>query len=350
MSIWIGGGLGVNFGSPIGIGGWGGDFGGCCNRMLGPNRRALTGALAGGLIGTVLGGGNLLGGVLGLTLGGLIGQNWGGHNQGGFCSPHNPYHQGCASYPPAHGGCFGGPQYGGYNMPMNCGSQFGQPMWGGSGYNNVNMNFNFGHQCPPSNCCPCPNQCGNGNQRGLGQLCQEKEGKPITYTTSGGYKVTVNGHDITVTDPSGKNEHKTWGDPHENLNGKHIKDWQGKQRSIVLGDGTKITMTADGPQGVTETTSIYDGRQNVQITNRGNKVTNHSYDPYDTMFREMSQYDGETALFRTGYNGVATFDNIYQQDSNFNITSLYQQLGRTGGHLNPGKVYDFYDDPIAKNT
>lgn len=383
MSIWIGGGLGVNFGSPIGVGGWGGDFGGCCNRMLGPNRGGLTGMLAGGLVGSVLGGGNLLGGLVGATLGGLIGQNWGAHNRGGFCNSQNSYHQGCASYPPAFGGGFGGPQFGGYNMPMNygspfgqpmnygspfgqpmnygspfgqpnfggnCGPSFGQPMWGGPGYNNPNFNFNFGHQCPPSQCTPCPSQCGNGNQRGLGQLSQEGEGKPISYTTSGGYKVVVNGHDIIVTDPSGKNEHKTWGDPHENLNGKHIKDWQGKQRSIVLGDGTKITMTADGPQGVTETTSIYDGRQNVQITNRGNKVTNHSYDPRDTMFREMSQYDGETALFRTGYNGVATFDNIYNQDDKFNITSLYQQLGRTGGFADPGKVHDFYDDPRVKNT
>lgn len=343
MAIWIGGGVGMNFGSPFIGGGWGNEFGGCCNRMLGPNRGLLTGALTGGLIGAVLGGGNPLTGLLGATIGGAIGQNWGRHNQGQFCNPYGGYNNGCSSFPPAYGNCFGGPQFGGYQMPGNYGCNYGQPMWGGQGYNNVNLNFNFGNQCPPSQCCcPCRNQCGCNGQRGLGQLSQEGKGKPISYTTSGGYKVTVNGTDVIVTDPSGKNEVKTWGDPHENLNGKHVKDWNSKQRTIVLGDGTKITMSAPAKNGVVENTSIYDGRQNVQITNKGNQITNYSFNPYDTMMREMSQYDGETAVFRTGRNGVATYDNIYNQDQNFNITSLYQQIGRTGGYLNPGQVQDFY--------
>jgi hypothetical protein len=33
-----------------------------------------------------------------------------------------------------------------------------------------------------------------------------------------------------IKDPNGKNTVQHWGDPHENLNGKHIKDWQGSKQ------------------------------------------------------------------------------------------------------------------------
>lgn len=35
---------------------------------------------------------------------------------------------------------------------------------------------------------------------------------------------------VTITDPAGKNTVQHWGDPHENLNGKHIKDWKGSKQ------------------------------------------------------------------------------------------------------------------------
>lgn len=335
---------GFSFGAHIGHSNWGNQFGNCCNRILGPNRGALGGALAGGLIGTILGGCNPMMGILGATIGGVLGHTIGGHNRGHHCHHQHPHHQRCASYPPAHGHHFGGCHMGGYHQPGNFGGcHYGQPHWGRPGHN-TNMNFNFGHQCPPSRCCCRP-------QPQDGQLCQKGgKGKPISYTTRGGYQVSVNKHTITVKDPSGKNVLKHWGDPHENLNGKHLKDWQGKQRSVVLGDGTKITMSATGPKGVTLNTSIYDGRQNVQIDNKKNQVTHHSFNPYDTMYREMGQYDGETALFRTGRNGAGVYNNIYNQDKHFGITPLYQQLGRTGGYFNPSKVYDFFDDPTLKHS
>ena len=305
-------------------GSWGNDFGNCCNRMMGPRRGGLWGALAGGLIGTILGAGNPFMGLAGAGIGALIGHNMSQHNRPNCGSHHHPQHHGCASYPPAHGHHFGGPQFGGYHQPQHC-------------------HQNFNRCCPPSRCCP-------GQGRGMGQLNQEKQGKPITYTTSGGYNVTVDKHTITIKDPSGKNTVQHWGDPHEKLNGKHIKDWQQKQRTVVLGDGTKITMNADGPKGVTLGTSIYDGNQNVQINNKTNTIEHHSFNPYDTMYREMSQYDGETSVFYTNRNGAGIYNNIYSEDSSFNVTSLYQQLGRTGGYHNPGKVYDFFDDPTLSKT
>lgn len=280
-------------------------------------------------------------------------------------------------------GCFGGPQFGGYGCSPNFGSQYGGwggyqnfgPQFGGGGWGgqqnyqwpgggqcspwgggwgqqwgggngcwSPGQNFNFGQCCPPQNCCPC--------HRPQGQLSQEGgQGKPIEYKTSGGYTIRIDKHQIVITDPQGKNKVEHWGDPHENLNGKHIKDWQGKQRTIILEDGTKITMTAQGPQGVTESTSIYDGRRNVQIDNNNNKVTHQSMNPWDTMMRERRQYDGETSIFRTNdRTGVATYSNIYTQDSSFNITGSYQQLGRTGGYANPSQVRDFYDDPRLGHT
>ena len=287
-------------------------------------------------------------GLLGGTIGALLGRSLGGQNHGRYGHHSHPHHQQAASYPPSFGHHFGGPQLGGYHQPRNFGpSPSGQPHWGGNGYNNINMNFNFGHQSPQSRCC-C---CNHGRRRGPeGRLSQKKDGKPITYKTRGGYEVSVNKHTISVKDPSGKNVLKHWGDPHENLNGKHLKDWQGKQRTVVLGDGTKITMTANGPKGVTLNTSIYDGRQNVQINNKKNRIEHHSFNALDTRFRELSQYDGETALFRTNSNGAGVYNNIYNEDKNFSVSRLYQQLGKTGGYHNPKKVYDFYDDPTLKHS
>ena len=318
---------GMSFGAHMGLSSWGNQFGSCCNRILGPRRGMFGGMLAGGLIGTILGGCNPMMGLLGATIGGLVGHTMGGHNRGHHCHHHHPHHHHCASYPPAHGHHFGGCHMGGYHQPGN-----------------VNINLNFGNQFPQS-CCRCCRPRPHD-----GQLCQKGKGKPISYTTRGGYQVTVNKHTISVKDPSGKNVLKHWGDPHENLNGKHLKDWQSKQRTVVLGDGTKITMTANGPKGVTLNTSIYDGRQNIQIDNKKNRIKHHSFNPYDTMYREMNQYDGETALFRTGRNGAGIYNNIYNEDKNFGITPLYQRLGRTGGYFNPKKVYDFYDDPTLRHS
>lgn len=376
----LGMGLGAGFGS-VAMGGWGGQVGGCCNRMLGQQRGGLTGALLGGLVGTLAGGGNPLFGLLGAGVGGLLGSVFGGRNHCQHANHQNPCHQGAGGYPVPHGHSFGGPQLGGYGCPpfgnqygggfgnqfgggfgggfggnfgyqnqfpggmSPWGGQFGQQWGGGQGCFGPGHNFNFGHQCPQSCCCP-------GQRPPEGQLDQKGgQGKPIEYKTSGGYTVKVDKHTITVTDPQGKNTVEHWGDPHENLNGKHIKDWEGKQRSIILGDGTKITMSAQGPQGVTETMSIYDGRQNVQIDNYKNQITHHSMNPWDTMHRERSQYDGETAIFRTNQRtGASTYSNVYTQDINFGINHAYQALGSTGGFANPKQINDFYDDPRIGHT
>lgn len=397
-------GVGAGFAFAGAISSWGGGFDSCCNRVLGQQQTGWTGALLGGLVGTLAGGGNIGYGLAGAGVGALLERVF--NKRQHCCNHHQQNHQHCGSYPPYQGGCFGGQQYGGYQCSPNFGNQYGYGFPGGYGQNGSNtftnwgpgpttnwgpnagwsnqfpgnnygggwgqqfpggsspfggqwgqqwgggmgcwspsQNYNFGNQCCPSQCMP---QCRPKD----GQLSQEGgEGKPIEYKTSGGYTIKVDKHTITVTDPKGKNTVQHWGDPHENLNGKHIKDWEGKQRSIILEDGTKITMTAQGPHGVTESMSIYDGRQNIQIDNNNNKITHRSLNQYDTMMRDYQQYDGETALFRTNNRtGVASYNNIYNQDSAFNVNWGYKQLGTTGGYANPTQVNDLYDDTRLGHT
>lgn len=196
----------------------------------------------------------------------------------------------------------------------------------------------------------------NGFERG--QLSQvDGPGTPITYLTHGGFTIKVDRHTITVTDPWGMNTTEHWGDPHENLNGKHIKDWggstgwDGQQRSIVLADGAKVTMTSPGAHGVVLATSIYDGDQNLQIDNAGNIIEHHGNDAADTRSRDDAQHDGETALFETDpVTGSATYSNIYVEDSSFSTTPVDVPLGTTGGCANPNQVNDLFDDPRLAHT
>lgn len=182
-------------------------------------------------------------------------------------------------------------------------------------------------------------------------------GEPIVHVTRGGYTVSISTHTIVVSDFIGMNKVEHWGDPHENLNGKHIKDWGGEpqwdggRRSLVLADGTRITMEASGAQGVVLHTSIYDGDENLQIDNSSNMIVHHGFDAEDTQQREAAQYDGETALFETDESlGVATYTNVYNEDAGFNRIDFLVPLGGTGGCENPNQVHDYYDDPRLGHT
>ena len=182
-------------------------------------------------------------------------------------------------------------------------------------------------------------------------------GGAIEVITRGGYTIRVDLHTITAIDPLGMNKVEHWGDPHENLNGKHIKDWggepewHGSRRSLILGDGTKITMASLGAQGVVLETSIYDGNQNFQIDNDTNTITHHGVDQDDTDQREQAQFDGETAMFETdAVLGTAAYTNIYNEDEAFVVVTFDWLLGTTGGCANPNQVNDFYDDPRLDHT
>ena len=160
-----------------------------------------------------------------------------------------------------------------------------------------------------------------------------------------------------MTDPLVFNKVEHWGDPHENLNGKHIKDWggepawDGSRRSLVLGDGSKLTMEALGAQGVVLHTSIYDGDENLQVDNCRNLVVHRAVDATDTALRDAAQHDGETATFSTDAGtAVATYANAYNEDAAFDVVTFDVPLGETGGYANPNQVNDYYDDPRLGHT
>ena len=182
-------------------------------------------------------------------------------------------------------------------------------------------------------------------------------GQPVAFVTSGGYAIRIDRHTITVKDALDFNKVENWGDPHESLNGKHIKDWGGEpewdgaRRSLVLGDGTKLTMEAEGEQGVVLHTSIYDGDENLQVDNCRNALEHHGIDATDTALRDAAQHDGETASFIThAETAVATYTNVYNEDAEFDIVEFSVLLGETGGYENPNNVRDYYDDPRLGHT
>jgi hypothetical protein len=206
----------------------------------------------------------------------------------------------------------------------------------------------------------CPRVFRDGFDRGT--LSQPgSDGQPMTYTTLGGYTIKVDRTTVTVTDPYGMNTVQHWGDPHENLNGKHIKDWggmtgwSGERRSVVLGDGAKLTLQAAAWNGVVELTSIYDQDRNVRFSNADNVVLHHAVDADDTSQRDLAQYDGETALFVTDPESrTANYDDIYNET--FDTAGdpvqvpITQPLGATGGCANPNQVNDYFDDANQGHT
>jgi len=177
------------------------------------------------------------------------------------------------------------------------------------------------------------------------------------FVTPGGYTIKIDLHTVTVTDAMALNTIQHWGDPHENLNGKHLKDWGGQpgwdgaRRSVLLGDGSKVTMESSGWQGLILFTSIYAGGQNIQFDNAASEIVHRSADPLDTRQRERAQYDGETALFLTSdATGIASYTNVYNENAQFEQTTFAVPLGTTGGCDNPNQVSDLYDDPRWGNT
>lgn len=184
----------------------------------------------------------------------------------------------------------------------------------------------------------------------------------LTYVSrSGQYRVHVNEHTISITygDP-GVHTWQHWGHPHENLNGKHIKDWEGTRRTTMLPDGTKITMDSDGPQGVVLTTSIYDGPRSHRISNVGNVVSHSCVNAQVAAQREAEERDGETMYFTilktaTSPIGAALTLNYYDENEgsvgNFRRLYTFELLGQTGEpETNPNNVSDYYDDPRLGHT
>lgn len=284
-----------------------GMFGAASGMMGKPGMGALGGAAMGGLAGMAMGNpfmGMLMGGATGGLLG-LLFNNF--SNQQQQQTQYAPY------YPqPNYGGGYGnyGGGYGNYGGGYGSYAQ----AYAGPGGSYASAGY-YPQPQPPMNWG--------------GQLSQEGEGKPINYTTSGGYKVAINGGEITITDPKGEHKVVHSGDPHEYVDGKNIKDWDEKTRSLILSDGTKITMNATGPQGTIQNYSIYDGAQSIQINADGNKIQQRSFDPRVRMWQDAYQSDGETAYVGYDRQGDFMYKDIYNQNPNLGVTPMYKDLARS---------------------
>lgn len=195
-----------------------------------------------------------------------------------------------------------------------------------------------------------------------GGLSRLGDGSLQYASRSGLWTVTINEHTITAVrnlggGPGAKWE--IWGDPHENLNGKHIKDWETSRRTLLLDDGTKITLDASGPQAVVHRTSIYDGAQSHEIDNFENTLVHSCVHAATATQRDADEADGETAYLLIMRSPASAMGGLYSE--NIYLETMEdgkpvrifapEMLGETGEmDINPNNVRDFYDDPRLGHT
>ena len=175
----------------------------------------------------------------------------------------------------------------------------------------------------------------------------------LTYTTHEGWVVTIDKTTFTVHTPDRQATYESWGDPHENLFGKHIKDWEMNRRTILLPGGAQFTLHAEGPQGVIYMVSIYEGFEAHQIETDTNTVIRSCVIDMDAAQREAAEYDGETARLSITASGSLLFENVYKQQAADDGTPLEkvetpQPLGEAWPALH--RVDDYYDDPRLSYT
>ena len=296
----------------------------------------LGGAGFGGLVGMATG--NPFGGAIaGGATAGLISLIFGNNNQQQNCN-------GCQNYPqaPHHHQHNQGGNQGSYGYGYGQNGNYNTSLIGHPGYDMGSFNYGggYGGNYGGGQSCACagyyPQNQNYGGQQGYnnrpnygGQL-KGGDGKPIEYKTSGGYNVQINGGEITITDPKGEHKVVHSGDPHEYVDGKNVKDWDEKTRSLILGDGTKITMNAEGPKGVIDNYSIYDGAESIQVTAKGNKIDNVSFDPRQRQWADANQADGETAYMGYNNKGQFTYTDVYKQNENLGVTPYYKDIAGAG--------------------
>lgn len=135
---------------------------------------------------------------------------------------------------------------------------------------------------------------------------------------------------------------------HENLNGKHIKDKFGRNRTLIFPDGAKLTMTGTGKYTRLESVSIYDGDFAVHINAWCNVVEYAASNASVAQSLDSNQVDGETADF-TISGDYLYYRNIYQEDTPGNKVEDVYNLGRLY-RPEPNQIDDYYDDPDLSYT
>jgi len=195
-----------------------------------------------------------------------------------------------------------------------------------------------------------------------GRLSQPVAKGPYRLKTQGNWSLVIQGTTLTVNNPTGTVKYEIWGvgsggTGHESLNGKHLKDMFGGARTILLPDGTIITVGISAPAGLNTIGqfSIYDGDQSHRLTTYPDSAGNPNTLEMSVLLRragEAAEPDGETCRILDTPSG-AYVENIYQQSAPADGQPVPQSatpLGRTGGPDKPNQIDDYFDDPRLGHT
>lgn len=182
-----------------------------------------------------------------------------------------------------------------------------------------------------------------------GRLWQSAADAQFYLTTKANWRILIRGSEIVITAPDLKNKWECWGEGlHENLNGKHVKDWTGRRRTILLPGDTLITLTsgeklAGSGKFTLQSVSIYDADQSHRVNTHNNTV---EMSLLGTRVGEAAEPDGETMRFWHLGGGRYYGENIYTQEAAGGTLPVQTAipLGSTGGETNPTQVNDYYDD------
>jgi hypothetical protein len=184
---------------------------------------------------------------------------------------------------------------------------------------------------------------------------------PYTLRTSGGGKIVIDpalniiiSHDaypgftleLWGTLPVGGGT-KTAAN-HENLNGKHIKDRLGNNRTILFPDGAKLTLVTEGPYGKLLSVTLYDGATAHHINTTCNKLEYSAISASIARRLDEEQPDGETGGFEISSTDLKFF-NIYVEETKGNKVTNRYELGQII-KASPSQVNDFFDDPRLAST
>lgn len=330
------------------------------NSILGEEQAGIAGGNLGAVAGSVLGmGGGFVGSTAGGWLGGAVGQSVGklfGHNSHPYGSNGCPTFQGGTQAFNAGGYC--SPNLSGGGQYFNGGS-CGWPQQSSESGSQESCTQNYGN-CPPfspggqtqgsacsqgyqqglqygqnqpwsnGNCSPSQGSpsCGSTPQ---GSVSQTAPGQPSTITTPGGWQVQVSGSTVTMTDPSGKHTVQEWGDPHEKVDGTAAGNWNDPTRTLMLPDGTRVTMSADAANQPIQSTSVYMNGRSVNIDNSDNTITSQSFNPQQTSQEASSQAEGQVVNVQENSQGLNLSqlykqDSVNQQNPYFGIQPDYKQI------------------------
>lgn len=136
---------------------------------------------------------------------------------------------------------------------------------------------------------------------------------------------------------------------HENLNGKHLKDRFGTNRTVIFPDGTKITLESTGPEsGGIKAITIYDGGIVHHLNMDCGKVEISTFNSLLSKRMDEQQADGETSTFELTTEGLIYY-NVYEEESPCHKVYKRVDMGRLKKEF-PKLIEDLFDDPRLSHT